>query len=130
MTFWLMIMYHHTKYGYKRLSGSEDIFWTKPCTHGQNDIQTGCSSISPKLCYRAYKKKDKLGHCSFRTTGQVFVPIVLKKEFWCKEKTNDSFHSMPEVMITQIRRSLADVGSSQDIWYNILSLNASGFFIP
>ena len=23
-------MHHHTKFGYKRLSGSEDIFWTKP----------------------------------------------------------------------------------------------------
>ena len=30
MTLWLMMMHHHTTFGYKRLSGSENIFCTKP----------------------------------------------------------------------------------------------------
>ena len=30
MTLQLIIMHDHTKFGYTRSSGSEDIFWTKP----------------------------------------------------------------------------------------------------
>ena len=29
MALQLMMMHHHTKFGYKRLSSSHDIFWTK-----------------------------------------------------------------------------------------------------
>ena len=29
MTLQLMMMHHHTKFNYKRLSGSEDVVWTK-----------------------------------------------------------------------------------------------------
>ena len=29
MTLQLMLVYHHTKFGYKKLSGSEDIVWKK-----------------------------------------------------------------------------------------------------
>ena len=28
-----MMLYHHTKFGYKKLSSSEDITWTEPDTH-------------------------------------------------------------------------------------------------
>ena len=32
MTLWPMMTHHHTKFGYKRLSNSEDILWTKADT--------------------------------------------------------------------------------------------------
>ena len=37
MTFQVMMMPHHTKYGYERLSDSEDNLWTK---HRHMDRQT------------------------------------------------------------------------------------------
>ena len=50
MTLWVIVMHHHSKFGYKRLSTSEDIFWTKPdaWTDRHSD-----SSIPPKplSCY-------------------------------------------------------------------------------
>ena len=46
-------MHHHTQFGYKRLSSSEDIFWTKP--DRQTDRQTdghGDSSTPPNFAKR------------------------------------------------------------------------------
>ena len=38
VTIWLMMKHNHTKFGYKKLSSSDNIFWTKP--DKQMDRQT------------------------------------------------------------------------------------------
>ena len=60
MTLWPAMMHYHTKFGYKRLSSSEDILWTKSDT--QTDQQTeghGNSSIPHPLTLLPWICKQK-----------------------------------------------------------------------
>ena len=45
----LLVMHHHTTFGYKRLSGSEDTIWTKP-GHMDRQTQLLCACMRVQVC--------------------------------------------------------------------------------
>ena len=53
-----MMMNHHTRFGYKRLTASEDILWTKPNTWKDRQTHMAISVYSPHFVTAGGRKKE------------------------------------------------------------------------
>ena len=82
------IIHDHTKFGYKRLSSSEDIFWTD--TYRQSRSRIPLYSPAPKVCYGGYNetaitkenrsKKQKTNKCLIKY--QLHLEIIYEQWKW------------------------------------------------
>ena len=71
MTLWLVTMYHHTKFDYKRFNSSEKIVQTKPRhTDRQTDTMIPISRIMKNLWY------PRMSLHSFLTMTEVYTPVI------------------------------------------------------
>ena len=69
----LMMMYHHTKFGYKRLSASEDVFWSK---HRQTNTLIQWFQYTHPNFVMASIIKYMLGKCSYSNREQEATEAV------------------------------------------------------
>ena len=117
MTLQITMMHHHTKFGYKRFGGSDDIGQTNIHWHLETLIQISHKTLQLLTMYHKTKSDDKRISISKDTEGTV--------KFWLhnKSKCSDDSHSSATLKKIMLVMSLNYTPVTQSILCLIFSVH-------